>query len=342
MHHVNFHFLDVGHGDCTIIDFPGRLTMVDINNCKALDDETETEIRNRDKRPNPQPPVPFQHVGGAPSLGGGGQTDYFRAIIEGMAAATRLKDARDKLTDPIDYLRSRFPGKAIFRYIQTHPDMDHMAGLYRMCKEEQISIENFWDTSHRIEKDEVAMRTGAVNHDVRDWHTYLELRNSASNPTVLRLAKGAKANFYQQDGISIWAPFNHNQKDNSEANPNDLSYVLCVSIGQCNVLLGGDATTEMWESLYEANKGNLPKIHLFKAPHHGRKSGYHMKSVKAMNPDITVVSTGELKDKHDAAASYEKYSNKGCYSTVDHGNLMATCWSDGDVWVYDREMNRII
>ncbi len=50
-----------------------------------------------------------------------------------------------------------------------------------------------------------------------------------------------------------------------------------------------------------------------------------------MNPDLTVVSVGELKAKDDASASYERFSNKGCYSTVDHGDIIARCWVDGEV-----------
>lgn len=54
MQYLGIHFLDVGHGDCTLIEFPGRLTMVDVNNCKTLDRESEAEIRKRYKSaPNP-------------------------------------------------------------------------------------------------------------------------------------------------------------------------------------------------------------------------------------------------------------------------------------------------
>jgi len=219
--------------------------------------------------------------------------------------------------------------------------MDHMAGLYRLWVEENVQIANFWDTSHCIEKDEVAMRT-ALNRDVRDWRTYLHLRKSATNPKVLRLANGARADFYQQDGIHIWAPFDHAEKDNPDADTNALSYIICISIGQCNILLGGDATIKTWEALYEGNNGKLPKIHLLKASHHGRKSGYHVDSVKAMNPDLTVLSVGELKRKDDAEASYERFSNKGCFSTVDHGTILARCWVDGDVWLYDQDIVRIV
>jgi competence protein ComEC len=105
-------------------------------------------------------------------------------------------------------------------------------------------------------------------------------------------------------------------------------------------VLGGDTDEATWKKLYDRYQGNLPKIQLLKASHHGRKSGYHMPSVRAMNPDLTVVSVGELKDKHDAAASYEKFSNKGCYSTIDQGDIIARCWVDGEVWLFDRDWNK--
>jgi competence protein ComEC len=334
MQYLDIHFLDVGHGDCTLIEFPGRLTMVDVNNCKTLDRESEAEIRKRYTKPAPNP---FLAAALGPLGGPRTQPNYFQMLVEANEAERKLQEAKDKLTNPIDYLKARFPGKAIFRYIQTHPDIDHMAGLYRIFVEEKIPIVNFWDTSHCIEKDEVAMKTGAVNHDIRDWHTYKQLRKSATDPTVLRLTINAKGDFYTPDGIAVWHPFNHDQQNDSEANPNDLSYILQITVGKCNILLGGDAPIRAWESLYEGNKKTLPKINLLKAPHHGRKSGYHMESVKAMNSDITVVSVGELKAKDDASASYERFSDKGCYSTVDHGTILARCWVDGDVWLHDSE-----
>jgi competence protein ComEC len=330
--YLDIHFLDVGHGDCTIIKFPDRLTVVDINNCKTLDKESESEVRGRYADP-PQNALSLASM----ALAGITPSHPVGVISRMFEADQKLREAKDRLTNPIDYLKARFAGQPIFRYIQTHPDMDHMAGLYRIWKEEKIQIVNFWDTAHCIEKDEVAMRTGAVNHDIRDWHTYRELRQSSSNPKVLRLKNGDKADFWQQDGIHIWAPFNHDQQNNDDANPNDISYVLCISIGQCNIVLGGDAPIQPWEDLLAGSKGNMPKVHLLKAPHHGRKSGYHPASVKSMNPDFTVVSVGELKSRHDAAAGYEKYSNKGCFSTVDHGTIIARCWIDGRVQLHDQD-----
>lgn len=332
MKFLDIHFLDVGHGDCTIVEFPERLTVIDINNCKSFGKETESELRKRNEPPavNPflalmRPPAPPHPLG-----------DFLAQMLE---AQRKLQAEKDKLTDPIDYYKANFTGRPIFRDIQSHPDMDHMAGLYRIWVQERIPIVNFWDTKHCIEKDEVAMRRGEVNHDVKDWQTYKQLRRSVTDPTVLHLTHGLEGNYWTQDGIHIWAPFDHSECNNEDADPNGLSYLLRVRFGESDVILGGDATIETWEELYKQYK--LPKIGLLKASHHGRKSSYHMESVKAMNPDLTIVSVGELKPKDDASASYERFSKVGCYSTVDHGDIIARCYVDGEIRLFERNWARI-
>lgn len=335
----DIHFLDVGHGDCTIVDIPGRLTMIDINNCKTLARETEAELRNKYKSKPRSALVNALYSGAAQTLGGPIRTPTIYDHIADMALAEqKLKAARDKLTNPIDYLEAHFAGREIFRYIQTHPDMDHMAGLHRLI-EEKIGIVNFWDTKNCIAKNEEALRTGKANNkDIRDWYTYQRLRSgTVPNLTVLTLARGAADKFYAEDGIGIWAPVDHKHAQNPNAEPNALSYVLCMLVGNCRVVFGGDADIAQWEEMHTFCGGNFGKVHLLKASHHGRKSGYHMPSVRAMNPDVTILSVGELKAKDDADAKYEKYSNKGCHSTLEHGDIVARCWSDGDVWLRERD-----
>ena len=116
--------------------------------------------------------------------------------------------------------------------------------------------------------------------------------------------------------------------------------MLQIQCGKCSVVLGGDLPSDMWDKLLERNGGTLPKVQLLKASHHGRKSGYSLNAVKSMSPDVTICSIGELHSKHDAYASYERFSSHGCYSTVDHGTIIAHCWEDGDVWLYDSSGKR--
>lgn len=333
MNFLKIHFLNVGHGDCTIIEFPDHLTMVDINNSRALDCETRQELEDRVARRS----------------GLGYKLELWRSLGLGTPPeiAAELCKIEEELTDPIDFFISEYGrDKSIFRYIQSHPDMDHMSGLYRLHEEEKIPIVNFWDTHHDAEKAEDAGPEG--KYDLRDWETYQKLRKSVDSPKALFYEQGLENQYYTQDGIRIWAPAKNHPNNGKSSDLNDLSYVLRIQFGACWILLGGDAPMQVWEDFYEAFKnsdafGNeYPKIHLLKAPHHGRKSAYHWQSVKSMNPDVSIVSVGECAAKDDASASYEKYSNAGCFSTREHGNLTAQCWEDGDVWLYNQDGEKIV
>jgi competence protein ComEC len=166
------------------------------------------------------------------------------------------------------------------------------------------------------------------------------MRKSTTTPKVLHPKAGDSQDYWKGDGIEIWAPFDHNECKNPDADPNALSYVLYIKCGNCNIVFGGDATEATWKEIYKRRMGLFPKVHLLKASHHGRKTGYHYESVKAMNPEATVLSVGELKKKDDAQASYERY-NRGCYSTLYHGNIVATRCENGTVVLYDENYRLI-
>ena len=90
MSEITFHFLNVGKGNCTIIDFPsGRLSVIDIDDSRALS-----------------------------------QNEKLAMLLEKKAS----------LTNPIDYIVSKFADREIFRFILTHPDMDHMSGIKRLLR----------------------------------------------------------------------------------------------------------------------------------------------------------------------------------------------------------------
>ena len=74
--------------------------------------------------------------------------DLMAQIVE---ARLKLEREKDKLTDPITYYKAHFTGPPIFRDVQTHPDMDHMAGLHRIWAEEKIPNPEFlgYEALHR-------------------------------------------------------------------------------------------------------------------------------------------------------------------------------------------------
>ncbi len=157
------HFLNVGHGDCTIIELPsGRLMMIDINNSKSLPDEDVAALAAA----SGVSPYEFKRRGSFAY--GRSWEDYYKSL----------------LVDPYDYYRANFAGRPIFRYVQTHPDMDHMSGLHRFFFQERVPLLNFWDAAHHKEmtKDDFA----SSPYDDRDWLAYKALR-FVGGPTYVRV-----------------------------------------------------------------------------------------------------------------------------------------------------------
>ncbi len=313
---LTIHFLNVGHGDCTIIKFPsGRIAMVDINNSRVLDQETARELAE---------------------IYGHSEKAILSFGLRGLKIPEILTYEERFLTDPVEFYLSHYGREPVFRFILTHPDMDHMTGLYRLHRAEQIRILNFWDTIHSVEKSDDPKDWENTPYDIRDWRTYQRLRKSDSAPKPLFYVRGHQNHYYMEDGIRIWAPFVNQPEITEDKQVNLLSYVLLIEYGECRVLLGGDALEETWEQIYEARRRTMPKINLLKAPHHGRKSGYYWPAVKAMAPDYTVVSVGKLRRREDASASYERHSVRGCYSTRFEGDITAYCWDNGHVELYSQ------
>lgn len=310
---VNIHFLNVGHGDCTIIEHEsGNLTMIDINNGEELDDETASEI--------------------AESFGYKPEVIYNVAAQHNESPFDILKQiGYDKATtNPIEYFKSRFPNRSIFRFIQTHPDLDHMRGI-RCFESESISIINFWDTNHTKEIEEFWF-----DSDEEDWNTYQKIRKGDNGIKVLRLNRLDTGHYWNthpthnsfSDGLYILAPTPElTDTANQANNHNNHSYVLMLIYAGAKVILGGDAGEEVWDSIVEAHAQDLP-CDILKASHHGRDSGYHDDAVKLMNPTYTIVSVGK-KPETDASNKYKNHTIKKVYSTRWHGNTVVSLGDNG-------------
>lgn len=285
------HFLNVGRGDCTIIEFPsGRVAMVDIYNLKVLDLDTSVELLMES----------HEHLKKTAELSGNSLTSVRLAL---------LKRAQEQLTDPLEYYDTYIGEyKDIFRLIITHPDMDHMTGLYRLDEQESVKdIVNFWHTGYEDFNLADTDWSNSYGYDERDWETYKELRESTNLPKAMKKGRGDSGNFWTEDGIEIWAPTPELESLAVEQDkPNINSMILKISYKGRSIVLGGDATSEeTWESIWPYT--TMKDIDVLKASHHGRKSGYYQPAVKEMSPWLTITSVGNEKE-HDATENYRRYS----------------------------------
>src|SRR6266542_2458419 len=254
------HFLNVGHGDWTIIELPsGRLMMIDINNSKSLPDEDVAALAAASGVSH------YEFERRCSFAYGRSWEDYYKSL----------------LVDPYDYYRAHFDGRSIFRYVQTHPDMDHMSGLHRFFWQEEVRLENFWDVDHNKDLKEADFNSSP--HSYLDWLVYKSLRSGIgpnhSSHKVIRNLRGATGQYWTDDGIEVFSPTAELiMACNTKGAYNDCSYVLKISYGGRSVILPGDAEKPAWESMLENPGADALDCDILKAPHHGRQSGYHAKA----------------------------------------------------------------
>jgi competence protein ComEC len=324
---LRIHFLNVGHGDCTFIEFPsGRTALVDINNSKKLDEETAKELYQEVGYTEAQASLLYK------------QYHFEKGFLKGGVNFVEP-------IDPIsDYLKPKnLLSNGLFRLIITHPDMDHLTGLYRLLKQENVKVTSFWDTNNNK-----TLSKNDFNNEASylDWQTYQELRESKEKPNRLVLNRGDDERFYgfkdeAWDKIRILSPTPEiSKKANETKNWNLHSYVLCIEYAGHKIIFGGDADKEIWDALAEQNPELIQNISVLKAPHHGRKNNFSSAAVKLMNPIWTICSVGnkaQLKkpdgSSHDAHQNYSYYTQKMVLSTRFRGNIVVEINSFGDLKV---------
>ncbi len=136
--------------------------------------------------------------------------------------------------NPIEYLKDRNVS-TIFRFILTHPDMDHMDGIKELFN--TFEVINFWDTENTKVMDD---DSDWGRYDEADWDFYQEVRTSYSSPKVLNLYAGQKGKYYNQtedgksgaDGLYLLAPtMDLVEEANKSKDYNDCSYVILYRTG---------------------------------------------------------------------------------------------------------------
>jgi beta-lactamase superfamily II metal-dependent hydrolase len=301
-------FLNVGHGDCTVIEHPsGRVTMVDINNSQDYDPRSRQELIT--------------------------ELAVTQGILGAYAAVENAE--RRELDCPVTFFKDTFGNRSLFRFILTHPDLDHMRGLKALF--DAVSVANFWDTANT--KPTPSFRSQG---DREDWTFYQKLRSgSVPGVSVRNFTSGASHWAFNKnddgstggDGIYVVSPSEALlQNCNARGVSNDLSITLWITYAGTKILLPGDAEAAAWDSMI--GEYNL-KATVLKASHHGRDSGYHLKALQNIDPQYVVISVGRKPDT-DAHKKYA-YHCANVYSTRRYGRLTLTVGLDGSChWTADR------
>ena len=297
------HFLNVGQGDCIIVEHAyGRLTVNDIcSGNKIQKSETAMSFESFGVRGN------FQMC--------------------------------KRATNPNDYLNI-LGRSSVFRYILSHPDMDHMDGLNRLANERDIA--NFWDSGARKEKPDFS---GFSHYLEADWDRYINIRDGHEGTTVITPKAGSHFSMANKtengegggDGLHILAP---NKALIALANQtgdfNDASYVIQYrSIGG-TVILPGDAHDESWRVALENYSEPENGCALLIAPHHGRGSDRSFEFLDVLRPKLTLIGCARSE-----YLAYDQWRRRDLLYVTNNqaGNIVAEIEADGmEIYVENRKL----
>ena len=297
---AKIHFLNVDEGDCSIIQHDnGHVTMIDIC-CGNIEEQQKTVEQ------------------------------IIKEAAEGLRGNFNQKAHP---TNPVDYLKNLNINQ-IFRYIQTHPDMDHMDGLKNLF--DNFKVLNFWDTENTKTQD--FDENGKSGRYLKiDWDCYQLIRKQTDNPKTLFLYDGDTRKYFARDDkgnlvddyLKILAPTHKLLKEAEKIkNWNDSSYVVLYCIHNRKILFCGDADEKTIAHLMQNHKSKISNIDILIAPHHGRDSGKDFTFLDVMKPKLTLF--GNAKSKYLA---YDKWDNRELDYIINNqcGNILIDISEDGKV-----------
>ena len=235
--------------------------------------------------------------------------------------------------NPINYIAS-LGITSIFRFILTHPDMDHMDGIKKLF--DKFSIINFWDTDNNKEMNE-SQEWGRYCKE--DWEYYQSIRNSENSQKVRRYLSGNKGQYYNLnaagtaggDGLNILCPTKALvDTANSSGDYNTLSYVILLNEKGKKVVFAGDSGSEAWDYILDQYEDVVSDIDLLIAPHHGRKTGGNDDYLDVLKPRLTLL--GNAKSKY---LDYNAWNRRGLkHITNNEANCVIVDVSSNGLAVY--------
>lgn len=299
------HFLNVKQGDCSVIEhYSGHKTVIDVSNARSVDAMADALVATMAKSER--------------GIGGNFQQKGYPV-------------------NPITYFRDH-GFTSIFRYVQTHPDMDHMDGIEPLFDE--FSPTNFWDTDNTKE----VPSSGWLGSPYResDWSFYKRLRDTEPNddPNRLTLHSGACGQYYNRgsdgteggDGLQVLAPTNDLVATANEVDEdyNRCSYVILYRTGGNRILFSGDSHDETWEHILLHHRADVTDIDILIAPHHGRKSKRSYEFLDTLTPTLTFF--GNARSEHLA---YDAWRSRGLsIVTNNQANCMVVDASSNPMILY--------
>jgi competence protein ComEC len=182
--------------------------------------------------------------------------------------------------------------KSIDMIVITNPDKDHIAGF--------VSVLKRFDVKYLLEP-------GTENKSLVNTEVHELARAKKVEQVFAR--RGMKIVLDSHAGVMLTVLFP--DRDVSKESSNDGSIVMQLTYGETEVMLTGDATSEVERHILSlasvattsTNKFSDPQLQsdVLKVGHHGSKTSTAPEFVRALNPQFAVISSGrENKYGHPA------------------------------------------
>ena len=292
------HFLTVGAGDCTIIEHnSGRISIIDI--CGGNKPISKAEGR----------------------------------VIEALEKPRGNFAMCKRPTNPLEYLQGLGVTK-IFRFILSHPDMDHLDGFNNLM--ENFTVLNFWDSGARKDKPDFK----GSPYKEEDWDRYVKVRDDNDDGvTVVSVRAGSRfmyANRNEEestdiDGLYIASPSKELIEEANESQEfNDASYIICYWSTGGKIIIPGDTHDGAWKYAINNHKDDIENCSFLLAPHHGRKSDRDFEFLKVTSPSATLLGCASSTD-----LAYDAWRNRNLYYFTQNqaGNVVLEI-TTGQIDVY--------
>lgn len=223
-----------------------------------------------------------------------------QVLIDGGPDSTVLKKLAGEMP---------FYDRTIDLIILTHPEADHMTGLFSVLK------------NYRIKN---ILWTGVV----RDNAGWKEWENLITNELAHIEIARAQEQIFLEPGITIdvLEPEKNLEGQSYNGSSNDTGIVALLKVGAKSFLFTADVGKTIEQKL--ADEGI--KADVIKIAHHGSKNSTLESFYQEVNPEYSVISVGENNYGHPAASLLDMLKNLGIinFATINNGDIKF--FSDGE------------
>jgi len=220
--------------------------------------------------------------------------DGYEVLIDGGATSAVLRELANG--------RSFFD-REIDLVIATHPDADHVGGLVDVLERYQVAN----------------VLTTNVNHDTPAAGAFEEAVLAESGAVIVFAEAGQEILLGASTTMTILSP----RGDTSNWQSNNASIIAKLSYGEIDFMLTGDAPSGIEDYLVSVY-GEFLESEVLKLGHHGSKTSTSELFLRAVSPEVTVVSAGkDNRYGHPSSAVVERVSEYGAgiVSTAEGGTI---------------------